>query len=67
MTGHHHAAQTDWDTDQFTTWLTESCTRQGVAITIHDPQVIRHVVTLLGKTPATDSYAKPPAGHNRAA
>lgn len=37
----------DYDRAEFTAWLTESCERQGVPLTITDPSVITQVATLL--------------------
>lgn len=34
--------------EEFLTWLTASCQSQNVPLTINDPAVIAHVVTLLG-------------------
>jgi len=36
------------DHDVFTAWLTASCQRQGVPVTIRDPGVITQVAILLG-------------------
>lgn len=36
------------DVTAFTAWLTASCERQGVPVTIRDPGVITQVATLLG-------------------
>lgn len=41
----------DYDRAEFTTWLTASCERQGVPVTISDPAVINQVVTLMGARP----------------
>ncbi|SKD28435.1 Uncharacterised protein [Mycobacteroides abscessus subsp. massiliense] len=38
----------DYDPLEFTAWLTDSCERQGVPVTITDPAVITQVATLLG-------------------
>jgi hypothetical protein len=38
----------DYDSTEFITWLTASCERQGVPVTITDPTVITQVATLLG-------------------
>lgn len=42
----------EYDRAEFTAWLTASCERQGVPVSIADPAVITQVVALLGK-PAT--------------
>lgn len=38
----------DYDRAEFTAWLTASCERQGVPVTITDPIVITQVITLFG-------------------
>ncbi len=43
------------DVTAFTAWLTASCERQGVPVTIHDPGVITQVATLLGPAYSTGS------------
>jgi hypothetical protein len=35
--------------DEFVAWLTASCQRQHVPVTISDPATIAHVATLLGR------------------
>ncbi|WP_167668452.1 hypothetical protein [Mycobacteroides salmoniphilum] len=39
----------DYDRAEFTAWLTASCERQGVPVTITDPAVIGQVAALLGR------------------
>ncbi|MCA4749585.1 hypothetical protein H8Z55_17490 [Mycobacteroides abscessus] len=41
------ADRADYDRAQFTDWLTASCERQGVPVTVSDPAVIAQVTTLL--------------------
>ncbi|EIU34266.1 hypothetical protein MA5S0708_0011 [Mycobacteroides abscessus 5S-0708] len=43
------ADRADYDRAQFTAWLTASCERQGVPVTITDPAVIGQVAALLGR------------------
>ncbi|WP_100467002.1 hypothetical protein [Mycobacteroides abscessus] len=38
----------DYDRTEFTAWLTASCERQGVPVTITDPTVITQIATLIG-------------------
>ena len=45
---------------EFTAWLTASCQRQGLPVTISDPIVIERIATLLGANPK----ARPPV-HTR--
>ncbi len=45
---------------EFTAWLTASCERQGLPVTITDPIVIDRIATLLGANPK----ARPPV-HTR--
>ena len=49
----HHAAQSQlsYTREEFTAWLTASCERYGVPLTVADPIVIAHVATLLGHHP----------------
>ncbi|MEU9806880.1 hypothetical protein [Mycobacterium sp. NPDC050853] len=47
----------DYDRADFTAWLTASCERQGVPVTITDPGVITQVATLLGCQPTRRSRA----------
>lgn len=52
MTDHaDHAPATP--ADEFTRWLTASCQRQGIAVTVSDPMTITNVTALLGVTSAT--------------
>ena len=44
---------------EFTAWLTASCQRQGLPVTITDPIVIERIATLLGANPK----ARPPGSH----
>lgn len=60
-------------------WLTASCTRQGVPMVISDPSLIAQAATLLGGSPASEPAAQsslvpdalptatpdPPARHGR--
>lgn len=39
----------NYDRAEFTAWLTASCERQGVPVTISDPSVIEQVAALLGR------------------
>lgn len=47
----------DYDQTQFTAWLTASCQRQGVPLTITDPTVITQIATIFGAS-AQQSYRR---------
>jgi hypothetical protein len=47
MTGHRGPAMADYNSTEFIAWLTASCERQGVPVTVTDPTVITQVATLL--------------------
>ncbi len=51
----------DYDRAEFTAWLTASCERQGVPLTINDPAVINQVAVLLGQPVARRGRHRPPS------
>lgn len=57
----------DYDTAEFTAWLTASCERQGVPVTVTDPAVMTKVATLLGACTQQPRRRDRPAQRGQAA
>jgi hypothetical protein len=53
--------------EEFLAWLTASCQCQNVPLTINDPAVIAHVVTLLGAPSPERRSCDSPEGFRRPA
>jgi hypothetical protein len=57
----------DYNSTEFITWLTVSCERQGVPVTVTDPTVIAQVATLLGPPTKPTQRHDQPTQHSQEA